>query len=218
MVPANSDLLDQLRVVLCPSILSRHRVHCVFRAPLGLFRSRAALQVEILALRRQLGVLWRSANERPRLSAADRLLWAWLSGIWADWRSALGIVTPETIIAWHRKGLRLFWAWKGQPGQPGRPPVSKETRELICKMSREDPLWGAPRIHGELLKLGIDIGDNSVSTRMVRRQAAGSQNTGRHGPAPIAPRCFGRIQFLGTTTSRRRQAVRNEPSLDAQAG
>jgi len=75
-------------------------------------RSRAALQIEILALRHQLGVLHRSARKRPRLSPADRMLWAWLSRVWSDWRSALVIVKPETVIAWHRKGFRLFWTWK----------------------------------------------------------------------------------------------------------
>jgi len=100
--------------------------------------------LENLALRRQLGVLRRSVKQ-PKLTSADRLLWAWLSGVWGDWRSALVIVKPETVMAWHRKGFRLFWTWKVRRGQPGRPPVSKDIRELIRKMSRENPLWGAPR-------------------------------------------------------------------------
>jgi transposase InsO family protein len=137
-------------------------------------KSRGALHLENLALRHQLGVLHRSVK-RPRLTAADRLLWAWLSEIWADWRSTLVIVKPETVIAWHRKGFRLFWTWKIRHGQPGRPPVSKETRELIGRMSRENPLWGAPRIHGELLKLGIDIGETSVGKYMVRHRKPPSQ-------------------------------------------
>src|SRR5207247_3506070 len=135
---------------------------------LSVFRSRAALQVEILALRHQIGVLRRAAKRRPKLTVADRLFWAWLSGAWADWRSALVIVKPETVIAWHRKGFRLFWTWKVRRGDPGRPAVAKNVRDLIRKMSRENPLWGAPRIHGELLKLGIDIGETSVSKYMVR--------------------------------------------------
>jgi len=81
-----------------------------------------------------------------------------LRDAWRDWQSALLIVKPETVIGWHRKGFRLFWTWKVRRGQPGRPPVSKEIRQLIRRMSRENPLWGAPRIHGELLKLGINIG------------------------------------------------------------
>jgi hypothetical protein len=133
------------------------------------FRSRAALQLEILALRHQLGVLHRSVK-RPKPTSADRLLRAWLCGIWSDWRSAFVMVKPETVLAWRRKGFRLFWTWRVRRGHPGRPPVSKETRELIRKMSRENPLWGAPRIHGELLKLGIDIGETSVSKYVVRRR------------------------------------------------
>ena len=138
------------------------------------FKSRAALQMENLALRHQLGVLRRSVK-RPKLTSADRLLWAWLCDVWNDWRSALVIVKPETVIAWHRKGFRLFWTSKVRSGQPGRPAVPKDVRELIRKMSRENPLWGAPRIHGELLKLGIDIGETSVAKYMVRQRKPPSQ-------------------------------------------
>jgi putative transposase len=88
----------------------------------------------------------------------------------------LVIVKPETVIGWHRKGFRLFWTWKVRHGQPGRPPVSKEIRQLIRKMSLENPLWGAPRIHGELLKLGIDIGETSVGKYIVCRRNPPSQN------------------------------------------
>jgi transposase InsO family protein len=146
----------------------------LFAALLTSLRSRAALQLEIVALRHQLGVLNRSV-QRPKLSPSDRLLWVWLSEIWNGWRSALIIVKPATVIAWHRKGYRLFWTWKVRHGQPGRPAVSKETKELIRKMSRENPLWGAPRIHGELLKIGIDIGETSVSKYMVRHRQPPSQ-------------------------------------------
>jgi hypothetical protein len=125
------------------------------------FKSRAALHLENLALRHQLGVLDRSVK-RPKLTAADRLFWAWLREVWADWRSALVVVKPETVIAWHREGFRLFWTWKVRCGQPGRPRVPQDVRELIRKMSRENPMWGAPRIHGELLQLGIDAGETSV--------------------------------------------------------
>jgi putative transposase len=93
----------------------------------------------------------------------DRLFCAWLAGAWADWRSALVIVKPETVIAWHRTGFRLFWTWKVQQETPGRPTVSREVRDLIRTMSRANPLWGAPR-HGELLKLGIIIGETSVGS------------------------------------------------------
>ena len=132
------------------------------------------MQLEILALRHQLGVLQRSVK-KPKLNRFDRCLWAWLYGAWAEWRSALRIVKPATVIAWHREGFRLFWTWKVRSGQCGRPPVSKEIRKLIRRMSRENPLWGAPRIHGELLKLGIDVGETSVSKYMVRRRNPPSQ-------------------------------------------
>jgi len=138
------------------------------------FRSRTALQFEILALRHQLGVLERSAK-RPRLTPTDRFFWACPSGLWHDWRSALVMVQPETVIAWHRKSARLFWTWKIQRGQVGRPSIPKQVRQLIRTMSRENPLWGAPRIHGELLKLGIDIGETSVSKYLVRRRKPPSQ-------------------------------------------
>ena len=139
------------------------------------FRTRAALELEILALRHQLNVLKRSVKERPQLTPADRLFWVLLSRVWDDWRSALAIVKPETVIAWHRKGFRLFWTWKVRRGQPGRPAISREVRDLIRRMSRENPLWGAPHIHGELLKLGIDIGETSVAKYMVRRRKPPSQ-------------------------------------------
>jgi transposase InsO family protein len=141
---------------------------------LSVFRTRAALQLEIIALRHQLGVLQRSVK-RPKLNRFDRFLWAWFCGVWDEWRSALCIVKPQTVIAWHRKGFRLFWTWKVRHGQRGRPPVPKEIRKLIRKMSRENPIWGAPRIHGELLKLGIDIGETSVSKYMVHRRNPPSQ-------------------------------------------
>jgi putative transposase len=134
----------------------------------SIFHSRAALQLENLALRHQIGVLQRSSRKRSKLTPVDRLLWVWLSRIWSDWRSALAIVESETVVAWHRKGFRLFWTWKVRHGQPGRPVISREVRDLIHKMCRENSSWGAPRIHGELLKLGIDIGESSVSKYRVR--------------------------------------------------
>ena len=137
-------------------------------------QSRAALQLEILALRHQIGVLQRSVK-RPKLTTADRMLWAWLSSVWQDWRSGVFIIKASTVLGWHRKGFRLFWTWKIRGGKRGRPTVPKEVRELIRTMSRENPLWGAPRIYGELLKLGIDVGETSVSKYMVRRRRPPSQ-------------------------------------------
>ena len=139
-----------------------------------MFRSRAMLELENLALRHQVGVLQRSARKRPRLTPADRLLWVGLS-LWRDWRSALAIVKPETVVAWHRAGFRRFWTWKVRRGHPGRSVISREVRDLIRRMCRENPRWGAPRVHGELLKLGIDIGETSVSKYMVRCRKPPSQ-------------------------------------------
>ena len=138
-------------------------------------KSRAALQLENIALRHQIGVLQRSAKKRLSLNHADRLFWVGLSRVWAEWRSALRIVKPDTVIAWHRKAFRMFWTWKVRRGKPGRPPIAAEIRALICQMSRENLSWGAPRIHGELLKLGIDIGETSVSKYLVRSREPPSQ-------------------------------------------
>jgi putative transposase len=141
----------------------------------SLLKTRAALQLENIALRHQLAVLQRSAKKRPPLKPADRLLWVWLSRVWADWRSALVIVKPETVVAWHRKAFRIFWTWKVRRGKRGRPRVPLELRYLIRRMSRENPGWGAPRIHGELLKLGINISETSVSKYLVRTRKPPSQ-------------------------------------------
>src|SRR4029077_1550096 len=141
----------------------------------SMFCSRAMLGLENLALRPQVGGLQRSARKRPRLTPADRLLWVGLSRLWRDWRSALAIVKPETVVAWHRAGFRRFWTWKVRRGQPGRPAISHEIRGLIRRMCRENPGWGAPRIHGELLKLGIDIGESSVGKYMVPGRKPPSQ-------------------------------------------
>ena len=129
----------------------------------GSLKTRAALQLENIALRHQMGVLQRSAKKRVQLHNSDRLFWVGLAQVWSEWRSALVIVKPDTVMAWHRKAFRLFWTWKVRRGKPGRPAVSPELRALIRRSRRENPGWGAPGIHGELLKLGIDIGETSVS-------------------------------------------------------
>src|SRR4051794_37229370 len=138
-------------------------------------KSRAVLQLENVALRHQIGVLQRSAKKRLPLNNADRLFWIGLSRMWAEWRSALRIVKPDTVIAWHRKAFRKFWTWKVRQGRPGRPAVSADIRALIRRTSGENPGWGAPRIHGELLKLGLDIGETSVSKYLVRIRKPPSQ-------------------------------------------
>ena len=138
-------------------------------------RPRAVLQAEIIALRHQLLVLQRSKRDcRPHLKLFDRLLWVWLSQLWTGWRSALLIVKPETVIAWHRKGFRLYWTLKCCHRR-GRPEVAKEVRDLIWKMSLANPRWGAPRIHGELLKLGFQLSQATVAKYMVRHRKPPSQ-------------------------------------------
>jgi transposase InsO family protein len=162
-----------LRPVLYFFRLAVDAIHGLAVTAAATFKSRTALQLENLALRHQVGVLQRSVKRK--LAPADRFLWVWLSEVWDDLRSALVIVKPETVIVWHRKGFRLFWTWKTRRGNPGRPVVSKEVRDLIRRLSRENPLWGAPRIHGELLKLGIVVGETSVGKYMVRHRRPPSQ-------------------------------------------
>ena len=140
-----------------------------------IFADRVALHTEILALRQQVAVLKRK-RPRPLLRKADRAFWVILSCLWPGWRHALVIVSPETVIGWHRKGFRLFWTWKSRRRKPGRPPVSREIRHLVRRMSRENTRWGAPRIHGELLKLGFSISQAAVSKYMVRYPSPPSQS------------------------------------------
>jgi putative transposase len=137
-------------------------------------RSRAALQLEVLALRHQGDVLLRTRPQRVRLATTDRWLWVVLSRVWTGWRTALVIVRPETVIAWHRQGFRLWWAWKSRP-RLGRPTVSADVRTLIRTMAQANPRWGAPRIHGELLKLGIDVSQATVAKYMEFPRQAPSQ-------------------------------------------
>jgi hypothetical protein len=150
-------------------------VIALLSAILSSFRTRLALQAEILALRHQISVMRRSVPSRPRLHASDRFLWILLSRLWPDWRAALVIIKPETVIAWHRKAFRPFWTWKSKRGRPGRPRISREIRELIRAMSIANPLWGAPRVHGELLKLGIEVSQSTVAKYIVRLAKPPSQ-------------------------------------------
>ncbi len=138
------------------------------------FRGRAVLQLELLALRHQLATIQRT-SPRPSLRSADRLLWVILSRMLPNWRELLVIVKPETVIGWHRKGFRLFWTWKSRRWKGGRLPIAREARDLIRRMSLENPLWGAPRIHGELMKLGIEVSEATVSKYMTRSRKPPSQ-------------------------------------------
>jgi putative transposase len=120
----------------------------------------------------QLAVLRRQRPGRPQLSSLDRLLWVLLYRIWPQVIDAMVLVKPATVVAWHRKGFRFYWRWRSR--RPGRPRISPEIRDLIRRMSNANPLWGAPRIHGELLKLGIKISQATVGRWMPWRPKAPS--------------------------------------------
>jgi hypothetical protein len=139
----------------------------VLRALLSVLAARGSREAEILVLRQQLLVLSRKAPKRARLRNIDRLILVWLSRLFPSVLDAVVLVKPETLLRWHRRGFRAYWRWKSwQRG--GRPRIDRELRELIRRMSRENPLWGAPRIHGELLMLGIDVSESTVGRYMIR--------------------------------------------------
>jgi transposase InsO family protein len=140
----------------------------------NLFKSPRRLEVENLFLRHQLNIALRRAPYRLRLRGSDRTLLVWMTRLWPSLLELSRVVRPDTILRWHRAGFRAYWRWKYR-AHPGRPPVSRELRELIHRMSRENPLWGAPRIHGELLKLGFEIAESTVSKYMIRRRGPPSQ-------------------------------------------
>jgi transposase InsO family protein len=146
----------------------------IWCALIGLFRSRSSLEAEILVLRHQLNILRRKSPKRPAFGSIDRLVFAGLYGLAPNVLSALAIVRPETVIRWHRAGLRSYWRWKSK-SLGGGPKLSAEVRKLIRDISLANPLWGAPRIHGELLKLGIDVGQTSVGKYMARNKRPPSQ-------------------------------------------
>ena len=132
------------------------------------FRSREDLVLENIALRQQLAVL-KSKKPRPKIADEDRRFWVSLRRIWSKWANALIIVQPDTVVRWHRQGFRWYWGWKSRVRRPGRPRGSKEIRDLIRQMANENVTWGAPRIHGEILKLGFDVSERTVSRYMPRR-------------------------------------------------
>ena len=142
---------------------------CSFLALLTLlFRSRFSLQLEILALRHQLAVYQRSKT-RPRLKPTDRIFWVWLSRVWSGWQQGLVFVQPATVVAWQRKRFREHWARLSRRQKVGRPALAVEVRNLIRRMSRANPMWGAPRILGELSKLGIVVAEATVRKYMLQR-------------------------------------------------
>src|SRR6267142_2304177 len=137
-------------------------------AILRLFLSRHMLLLEHLALRQQLAALKRR-HPRPRLASFDKLFWVLARRFWSGWKQALLVVSPETVVRWHRSGFALYWrAISKARGMVGRRGISKEVRDLIFRMVSENPTWGAPRIHGEWLMLGFDISERTIS-RWMRR-------------------------------------------------
>src|SRR5215475_9703889 len=140
----------------------------------NLFKSQRRLEVENLFLRHQLKIALRGAPHRLQLRASDRALLIWMTWLWPGLLSLSHVVQPDTILRWHRAGFRAYWRRKSR-GRAGRPRVSRELRELVRQMNKENPLWGAPRIHGELLKLGFEIAESTVSKYMIQHRGPPSQ-------------------------------------------
>jgi putative transposase len=139
-----------------------------FGALARLFRRHGSLVLENLVLRQQLAVLKRR-QPRPTLRALDKLFWVTLRRLWPKWRQALIVVTPETVVRWHRAGFQIYWRLISKVRKSvGRKQTPKEVRELIFRMVDENPTWGGPRIHGELLMLGFDISERTISRWMKR--------------------------------------------------
>jgi transposase InsO family protein len=151
-----------------------HLLYALLATARSSLKSQRELALENLALRQQLAILKRE-TKRPTLTNADRTFWVALSRLWPDWQHALILVKPETVIGWHRKGFKLYWTWNSR-NRGGRPRIDAEIRMLIRRMARENPTWGAPRIHGELLKLGFEVGEATVSRYMPLRRKPRSQN------------------------------------------
>jgi putative transposase len=150
-----------MRFLIMPPVIS-----AVLAFVVGLFRSRASLCLENLALRHQLAVYQQTVH-RPRLHATDRLFWAWLSRLWSAWRDTLAFVQPRTVIAWQQQRFCTHWRRLSEPGTPGRPPIAKEVRALIQDMWQANPTWGSPRIVGELRKVGVEVTKSTVETYRV---------------------------------------------------
>ncbi len=146
----------------------------VFRSFVLMCCGHRAVALENIALRQQLAVFRRTVK-RPPLRTRDRLFWVWLSTAWRDWRTALVVVQPDTVVRWHRQWLRRRWTRRSVHARPGRPLADAAIRTLVGQMGAANPLWGAPRIHGELLKLGIDVSERTVSRLLRRRRRPPSQ-------------------------------------------
>jgi putative transposase len=168
---ANSSIFQ--RVMVRRFLIMFPVISALLACVAGLFRSRASLHLEHLALRHQLAV-YQHTIRRPRLRPTDRLFWVWLSRLWSGWQSVLAFVQPRTVIAWQRQCFRDHWKILSPRGTPGRPTLAKELRDLIRTMWQANPTWGAPRLVGELRKLGIDVAKSTVETYRVRPERPSS--------------------------------------------
>ncbi len=137
-------------------------------------KSRARLEAEILVLRQQVTVLGRKSRSRVWLRNVDRLIFVWMYRPFPSILNAITVVKPETVIRWHRRGFRAYWRWKSSR-RGGRPRIDREIRDLIRQMNKENPLWGAPRIHAELLMLGIAVAESTLARYMARTLGPPSQ-------------------------------------------
>ncbi len=175
-----------------------------------------AVALENLALRQQLGA-FRRAVGRPQLRTRDRLFWVLLAKAWRDWRTVLIVVQPDTVVRWHRQWLRRRWTQRSTPTRPGRPSTPGVIRTLVEQMAAANPLWGAPRIHGELGKLGIEVSERTVS-RLLRRQHRPPSQTWRtfltnHVAALVSmdfftvPTLTGRVLFVLVLLSHHRRRI-----------
>jgi putative transposase len=171
--PVDRAIVDvfAFRVRLAARML--HLLYALLATIRSSLKSQRGLALENLALRQQLAILKRKTR-RPKLNDTDRAFWVALSRVWAGWQHALILVKPETVIGWHRKGFKLYWTSESL-NRGGRPRIDRELRTLIRRMARENLTWGAPRIHGELLKLGFEVSEATVSRYMPRRRKPPSQ-------------------------------------------
>jgi putative transposase len=179
-------------------------------------RGHKAVALENLALRQQLAALTRARN-RPQLRPTDRLFWILLANAWREWRTALIVVQPETVLRWHRQWLRRRWADRSKRLRPGRPSTDAAIRSLVDEMAAANPLWGAPRVHGELYKLGIEVSERTVS-RLLRRRGRPPSQTWRtfltnHAAALVSmdfftvPTLTGRVLFVFVLLAHQRRRV-----------
>lgn len=142
---------------------------------IDILRSRSLLHLEMLAMRQQLAMVAEGDRKRLSFRPSERIFWVWLYRLWPTCLQTLMIFKPDTLVRWHRKGFRLYWTWKSRPRQGGRPAIDPGVRTLIRTMSRNNIGWGAPRIHGELQLLGIQISESTVAKYMIRHRNPPSQ-------------------------------------------